>query len=152
MNSSPNQVQVEDEAVDTSLRRADVLFHNWDIGASALIDVAVCNSLQQQTMPHTNFKAMTPFYQAANRKIADYKDRVRALGHHFFPFVVGSLGGFCHDAVKVLQFLAAKLELTNGRPTQQSMAILRRRISCVVQKYQASAIMDRGQLADIMDI
>ena len=62
-------------------------------------------------------------------------------------------GGLTHDGcAREKSIYSAKLELTNGRPTQQSMAILRRRISCVVQKYQASAIIDRGQLADIMDI
>ena len=140
--------QTQDDEVDASRTRADVLIQNWDFEGAALIDVTVCNSLKQQSM--RDFKAIATFHQAANKKITKYKNRVRALGHHFFPFVVGTLGGFCPDAIKVLEFLSKKWELQFDIPAERAMMILRRQISGLMQKSLASQILDRGVLAEIM--
>ena len=131
-------------------RPADVLISNWLFGEGALVDVSVCDAHLHQSVAPADFKAQSTFNITANKKIDKYKNRVRAIGHHFFPFVVGSLGGFCPDAVKVLSFLAAKWELKFNTHVTYAMSLLRRRISLAVQKSQASQIIDRGHLAGIL--
>jgi hypothetical protein len=135
---------------DSADRPADVMIDNWLIGEAVLVDVSVCDAHMHQSVSPADFKAVSTFNIAANRKIDKYKNRVRALGHHFLPFVVGSLGGFCPDATKVLSFLAAKWELKFNTPATHAMALLRRRISLALQKSQASQIIDRGHLAGIL--
>jgi len=135
---------------DSEERPADVLIDNWLFGEAALVDVSVCDAHKHQSVIPEDFKAVATFNLAANKKIDNYKNRVRALGHHFLPFVVGSLGGFCPDAVRVLSFLAAKWELKFNVPASHAVGLLRRRIALVLQKSQASQLIDRGHLAEIM--
>jgi hypothetical protein len=129
-------------------RPADVMIDNYLNGEAVLIDVTVCDSLKHISV--AKFDPSATFHQAANRKKDDYKNRVRALGHHFLPFVVGSLGGFCPDARHVLSFLAEKWGLTFNKPVNYAMTLLFRRVSLALFKIQASQLIDRGHVAGIL--
>ena len=63
---------------------------------------------------------------------------------------MGSLGGFCPDAVQVLNFLSQKWELKFNTRASHALSLLRRRFALVLQKCQAAQIIDRGILAEVL--
>ena len=131
-------------------RPADVKIENWLQGAAVIVDVSICNAHLHESVAVETFDPKATFHLAANRKNDRSKNQVRALGLHFLPFVMGSLGGFCPDAVQVLNFLSQKWELKFNTRASHALSLLRRRFALVLQKCQAAQIIDRGILAEVL--
>ena len=79
--------------------------------------------------------------QKENIKNSRYLDKCISEGVRFLPFVVGSHGGFGIGAESILQHLASRKSLKENIDYGVALERLRIRISVLVQKAQASAIL-----------
>ena len=74
-------------------------------------------------------------------KNAKYLSNCLAEGVVFLPFVVGSMGGFGEEAELVLQYIASRKAIKEDIDFGVALERLRIRLSIVVQKCQAAAII-----------
>ena len=125
------------------VRPADVLLPYWENGRDTTVDVTVVSSLQDATVAGA---AATPGHAlqfAFSKKVNKASDTCRAQGLEFIPFVVEALGGFHSAADRQVKKLGAALARHNGQPEDEASRHIFQRLSILLQKGNASMIMNR---------
>ena len=88
--------------------------------------------------------------QAHTAKVKKYGDLCTARGLVLTPFICGSLGGYTDDTVCFLKQLGTALSCTTSLTREQAISDVYRRVSFAVQKAQAMAILNLGELAGVL--
>ena len=115
----------------------------WGDGRDTAVDVTVVSSLQDATVAGA---AATPGHAlqfAFSKKVNKASDTCRAQGLEFIPFVVEALGGFHSAADRQVKKLGAALAQHNGQPEDEASRHIFQRLSILLQKGNASMIMNR---------
>ena len=130
---------------------ADIIVYQYGSGGRhACIDVTIADSLEDFSTRDTPWKAVDCLIRKENDKNRKYLQKCSDRGYLFIPFVCGSLGGFGEDALRVIKKIGKALGAAQGLHPSVSIDRLRKRISFVIQKAQATSILRRGHLSNVM--
>jgi len=130
---------------------ADVIFYQYGSGGRhACVDVTIANSLEDFSTRDSPWKPSASFVRKANDKNRKYLARCSERGFLFVPFVCGSLGGFGEEAMRVIKKVGRALGGATGILPALAIDIVRRRLAFVIQKAQATSILRRGHMGDVM--
>ena len=130
---------------------ADILINHYGSGGRhACIDVTVADSLEDFSTRAVPWRPELCLIRKENDKKRKYLLKCAERGLVFIPFVCGSLGGFGDDALTVIKRVGKAFGSACGLSPSIGVDILRKRLSFVIQKAQATAILRRGSLGSVL--
>ena len=131
---------------NTRAKPADIFLPSFrDNSKDLCVDVTVCNSLPFQSS-NSIFNPSDSLTLAENQKIQKYLNLGLRNDAKLIPFVLGSLGGFNTFAENLIRDLgkAKALSLNYIESPAYYSSLLKKKLSFIVQKFNADAIILRG--------
>ena len=128
---------------------ADILIENYDINNKpCCIDVTVANSLKDAyNVSDSTFDPHKTIKDAEMTKNNLYLSDCKKANMLFYPFVVGSLGGYNEDAENILKKIGKNFANVYSKDGDKKINQVKIQIDISIQRNQANAIIRRGELA-----
>ena len=133
-------------SLDEETRPADILVQNWEFGKPAALDFTVTSPLNPTTLNGASVTAGSAASAAEPRKHATNDAKCNRLCWVCIPLAVETYRCWGDEAIKCLDRLAARIATRTARPKSSAVSALYGRLSIVLVRANARAILARSSV------